>query len=361
MAYKDLMLIFLKLGLTSFGGPVAHIAMMQNEFVEKRKWLTDQEFLDLVGASQLIPGPNSTEIAMHIGFKKAGYLGLCLAGLSFILPAFFVVWALAMIYQRYGHVDHLEMIFKAIVPVICAIILIASLKLSQTTLKKIKDYILLLAAIGLLMWSKNEVLTLFVVGFLSLLINQGSQYFKNKNFMLSSTVFLIPDLDKLFFYFLKIGSILFGSGYVLVSFLQNDLVYKYQWITEKQLIDAVAIGQMTPGPVFTTATFIGYITSGSYGAVVATIGIFLPAFIFVALTAKYIQKIRQWDWLAQFLDGLNIASFCFIAFTAVNLMRIHFDSQLSAITFAVSFFLMWSYRINSAWLILAAGLFGLLV
>ncbi len=361
MTYKDLVLIFLKLGLTSFGGPVAHIAIMQNEFVEKRKWLTDQEFLDLVGASQLIPGPNSTEIAMHIGFKKAGYLGLCLAGLSFILPAFFVVWALAAVYQTYGQVLYIEAIFKAIVPVICAIILIASLKLSQTTLKKFRDYILLLAAIGLLVWSKNEVLTLFVVGFLSLIINQSADHIKNKNFMLSPVAFIIPDLDKLFFYFLKIGSILFGSGYVLISFLQNDLVYKYQWITEKELIDAIAIGQMTPGPVFTTATFIGYITSGSYGAAVATIGIFLPAFIFVALTAKYIQKIRQWNWFSAFLDGLNIASFCLIAFTAVNLIRTHFDSRLGVVTFAISFFLMRSYQINSVWLILAAGLFGLLV
>lgn len=361
MTYKDIVLIFLKLGLTSFGGPAAHIAMMQSEFVEKRKWLTDQEFLDLVGASQLIPGPNSTEIAMHIGFKKAGYRGLCIAGFSFILPAFFLVWALAMIYLTYGHIHYLEAIFKSIVPVVCAVILIASLKLSQTTLKKFKDYILLLAAIGLLMWFKNEVLTLFAVGFLSLVIYLGSRYFENRNIVLSPVVFLIPDLDKLFIYFLKIGSILFGSGYVLVSFLQNDLVYKYQWITEKQLMDAIAIGQMTPGPVFTTATFIGYITSGSYGAVVATIGIFLPAFIFVALTAKYVQKIRQWKWLGSILDGLNIASFCFIAFTAVNLMRIHFDSRLSAITFAVSFLLMWSYQVNSAWLILAAGIFGLFV
>ena len=358
MAYKDLIFIFLKLGLTSFGGPAAHIAMLQNEFVEKRKWLTNQEFLDLVGASQLIPGPNSTEIAMHIGYKKAGYLGLCFAGLSFILPAFFVVWALAMIYQQYGHVNHLEMTFKAIVPVICAIILMASLKLSQTTLKKFRDYILLLVAIGMLIWTKNEVLTLFSIGFLGLLIHQS---FKSRNLLSSLSVFLVPDLDKLFLYFLKIGSILFGSGYVLVSFLQNDLVYKYQWITEKQLVDSIAIGQMTPGPVFTTATFIGYIMSGSYGAVAATMGIFLPAFIFVALTAKHIQKIRQWNWLGAFLDGLNIASFCLIAFTAVNLIRTHFDSRLSVITFIISFFLMWSYHINSAWLILAAGFFGLLI
>lgn len=358
MAYKDLVLIFLKLGLTSFGGPAAHISIMQDEFVEKRKWLTNQEFLDLVGASQLIPGPNSTEIAMHIGYKKAGYLGLCIAGLSFILPAFFVVWTLAIIYQRYGQVDHLKMIFKAIVPVICAVILIASLKLSQTTLKKFRDYILLLTAIGILIWTKNEVLTLFVTGLLSLLVYCNIRL---KNIMLSAPIFLIPDLDKIFFYFLKIGSILFGSGYVLISFLQNDLVYKYQWISEKQLIDAIAIGQMTPGPLFTTATFIGYIMSGSYGAVAATMGIFLPAFIFVALTAKHIQKIRQWNWFGAFLDGLNIASFCLIAFTAVNLIRTHFDSRLSVITFVVSFFLMWSYHINSALLILAAGLLGLFI
>ncbi len=357
MAYKDLVFIFLKLGLTSFGGPAVHISMMQDELVEKRKWLSHQEFLDLVGASQLIPGPNSTEIAMHIGYKKAGYLGLCIAGLSFILPAFFVVWSVAMIYQQYGQVSQIEIIFKTIVPVICAVILIASLKLAQTALKNTKDYILLLTAVGLLMWTKNEVLTLFSIGCLSWLIHQS---FKTKNSLFGVSFFLVPDLDKLFLYFLKIGSILFGSGYVLISFLQNDLVYKYQWITEKQLIDAITIGQMTPGPVFTTATFIGYIASGSYGAIVATIGIFLPAFVFVALTAKYIQKIRQLNWLSAFLDGLNIASFCFIAFTAVNLMRTHFDSRLSVITFVISFFLMWIYHINSALLILAAGLFGLL-
>jgi len=319
---REVALLFLKLGTTSFGGPAAHTAMMHLEIVERRKWLNDQEFLDLIGATNLIPGPNSTEMAIHIGFLQAGWPGLIAAGFCFVAPATLIVLALAWTYMRFGSAPQAQWLLYGIKPVVIAIIGQAIWNLGKKAAKN-----LLLAVSGLLIlvlyffFHINEIGLLFAGGLMIMVLAniRTMNGWGLKTLLLPpliefnslpiSALAAIPyNLPLLFLTFLKIGAILYGSGYVLIAFLRADFVTRLGWLTDRQLIDAIAVGQITPGPLFTSATFIGYILGGVPGALLATFGIFLPSFVFVAISNPLIPKMRSPVWVGSFLDGINIAS-----------------------------------------------------
>ena len=301
--------LFLRLGLTAFGGPAAHIAMMHDEVVKRRKWLSDQAFLDLIGATNLIPGPNSTEMAIHIGFMRAGWRGLMLAGICFIAPAMLIVLALAWVYVEYGSLPQAQWLLYGVKPVVIAIVAQALWVLGR---KAVKGWLTAAAGIAALtgyFFGLNEVALLFGIGIAVMLvanIQRMPGWLPAAAAWPMASVSLGGDawgnvpysLVRLFLVFLKIGSILYGSGYVLLSFLHADFVARYGWLTDQQLIDAVAIGQVTPGPVFTTATFIGYLMGGYPGAIAATVAIFLPSFVFVALSNPFIPRMRRSAWFS---------------------------------------------------------------
>lgn len=277
---------FLKLGFTSFGGPAAHLGMFREEFVRRRKWLTDEAFLDLLGATNLIPGPNSTEMAIHLGFLRAGWMGLIAGGLAFTLPAMMIVLVLAQLYVEYGSTPQANWLLYGVKPVMIAIILQALWELGQKAIKDVLTMIVGIASIVLYFLGVNEVLLLFTGGLVVMLIQNWPRLRELPRPNLPVTLPLLSglwaasvsfSLYTLFLTFLKIGAILYGSGYVLVAFLRADFVERLGWLTEQQLIDAIAIGQLTPGPLFTSATFIGYLLGGVPAALVATLGIFLPS------------------------------------------------------------------------------------
>lgn len=349
--------------------------MMDEELVRRRKWLSRENFLDLISAANLIPGPNSTEVAIHIGYKMGGWLGLFVAGISFIVPAFLIVWAIAWFYVHFGSLPTLQAIFFGIKPVILAVIGQAIWSLSRTAIKDKILAILGVASLVLSLLGYSEILILFLVALVNLIFRQKNLQFKGKSLGFAIPIILffkwekalaqvsdalkVP-IESIFMFFAKVGAVLFGSGYVLIAFLQNDLVNRYHWITEQQLLDAVAVGQFTPGPVFTTATFIGYLISGNLGAISATIGIFLPAFFFVAVTAPFLSRLRQSQWASPLLDGLNVASLSLMVGSTLLLAKSTAFSLYGFITFVVSLILLIHFKFNSAWLVLAGGVFGVL-
>ena len=302
--------LFFKLGLTAFGGPAAHIAMMEDEVVEKRKWMTREHFLDLVGATQLIPGPNSTEMALHCGMHRAGILGLIVSGVAFILPAFGLTLGLAWLYQKSGSIPAFEPLLYGIKPAMIIVIALALHKLSKKAVNSslklgIAALVLLALYLGV-----SEIIALVGGGVLGIL----STFLAAPKKKLFST-----SLGLLFFQCLKIGSILYGSGYVLIAYVDDIFVRELGWLTPQLLLDAIAIGQLTPGPVLTTATVIGYFIAGFKGAIVATLGIFLPSFIFVLLLFPLIPKLRKSALMSGFLDGVNASAIALMAFVTVSL------------------------------------------
>jgi chromate transporter len=360
--------LFLRLGFTAFGGPAAHIAIMHDEVVVHRKWLTDEQFLDLLGATNLIPGPNSTEMAIHLGYMRAGLPGLLLAGFCFIAPATLIVLTLAWLYVRFGTTPQFEWLMYGIKPVVIAIIAQALWSLGSKALKN-----LLLALMGggvlvLYFLGVNEIALLFMGGLVFMLIS-NYQRLRNLNaavlFPLSglmlSQVSVPFSLPVLFLTFLKIGSVLYGSGYVLLAFLRADFVIRLGWLTDQQLIDAIAIGQVTPGPLFTAATFIGYILGGKSGALLATLGIFLPSFIFVAISNPLIPRIRNSDWMSSLLDGVNASSLGLMAAVTFQLAAPSLTDFYTAIIAFISLFLLLRYKINSTWLIAGGALAGFII
>ena len=364
--------LFLKLGITAFGGPAAHIAMMHDETVRRRKWLSEQEFLDLVGATNLIPGPNSTEMAIHLGYLRAGWLGLIVGGLSFILPAMFMVMGLAWAYVQYGTTPQVEWLLCGVKPVVIAIIIQALWNLGQKAIKS-----RMLAAVGVMVliayfFGVNEIFLLFAGGLLTMMVTnwqrlrkQPMSFFLIPPFLVQKVLSLFPlasvpfSLPLLFFTFLKIGAVLYGSGYVLLAFLRADFVVRLGWLTDKQMIDAVAIGQVTPGPVFTAATFIGFILGGVPGALLATLGIFLPGFIFVAMVNPLIPQIRNSPWANSLLDGVNVASLGLMAAVTWQLGKSSLIDLLTVLVATISFVLIVRFKINSTWLILGGAIVGL--
>ncbi len=363
----ELATLFLKLGTIAFGGPAAHIAMMRQEVVEKRKWLSDEEFLDLNSAANLIPGPNSTELAIHIGYLRAGWPGLLVAGVCFILPAMLIVLGFAWVYVKYGQLPQIGWLLYGVKPVIIAIVLQALWQLSKAAVKNVWLAVLGTAVLVLSFLGVNELLLLFAGGLVAAAAHIVRRRQLTTNALglpllllqASPTVPTGVSLTAIFLFFLKIGSVLFGSGYVLLAFLRADLVERYGWLTNQQLLDAVAVGQVTPGPVFTTATFIGYVLAGVPGAIAGTVGIFLPAFVFVGLSGWLVPKIRRSPTLSGFLDGLNVASLGLMAYVTFELGKSALPDLATIVLFAISGLLLISIRLNSLWLVLLGLLVGL--
>ena len=360
--------LFLKLGFTAFGGPAAHIALMHEEVVRRRKWLSEQEFLDLVGAVNIIPGPNSTEMAIHVGLRRAGWPGLIAAGLGFVGPAVAIVLALAWAYVRYGSTPQAEWLLYGIKPVVIAVIAHALWSLGRKALKTLPLALLGVAVIVLYVLGVNEIALLFGAGILFMVLKNagGLPPLRQQLGLLvpgaaaSVALVAVPfSLPLLFLTFLKIGAVLYGSGYVLLAFLRADLVVRYAWLTDQQLLDAIAIGQITPGPLFTSATFIGYVLAGVPGALLATLGIFLPSFIFVALSSPLIPRIRSSAWAGAFLDGVNAAALGLMAAVTWQLGRASLVDPLTIVVALAAFGLLLRFKINSTWLILAGALIGL--
>lgn len=362
--------LFLRLGFTAFGGPAAHIAMMHDEVVVRRRWMDEQHFLDLIGATNLIPGPNSTEMAIHVGFERGGWRGLILAGAAFIIPATLIVGVLAWAYVRYGATPAGEALLYGIKPVIIAVVAQALWKLGRTALRG-----WLLAAVGVVIFALylagvNE-LALLAAGGLVLLAARGVRpggglallaplAAPGAALWLQLQAVNEVTLGRLFLIFAKVGAVLYGSGYVLLAFLHGDLVQRLGWLSEQQLLDAVAIGQFTPGPVFTTATFVGYVLAGVPGAVVATIGIFLPSFIFVAGINRIVPAIRGSRYAGAVLDGVNAAALGLMAGVTVQLASTALVDVVTVVLAVVAAVLLFRYRVNSAWLVLGGAVVGLL-
>jgi chromate transporter len=361
--------LFLKLGVIGFGGPAAHIAMMRDETVNRRKWLSDEEFLDLVGAVNLIPGPNSTEMAIHIGFLRAGWLGLITGGVCFIVPAMLSVLALAWAYVQFGSMPQATWLLYGVKPVVIAIIVQALWGLGRKAVKGPLTAAVTVAIVALYFAGINEIALLFAGG-LAVMVVINFQKLRGRVWGIFPVPIIgigvlsqasIPfSMSSLFLIFLKIGSVLYGSGYVLLAFLRADFVVRYGWLTDRQLLDAIAIGQVTPGPVFTTATFIGYVLGGVAGAMLATLGIFLPSFIFVAISNPLIPKIRKSPWAGALLDGVNVASLGLMAAVSWQLGRASLTDPFTILIAIVSFALLIRFKVNSTWLIAGGALAGLL-
>lgn len=362
--------IFTRLGITAFGGPAAHIAMMHDEVVKRRKWLTEQHFLDMLGATNLIPGPNSTEMAIHTGYMRAGFGGLIAAGVCFIAPAFLIVLAFAWIYVEFGTTPAANGLLYGVKPVVMAVIIQALWGLGKKALKGPLTVIAGVAVLALYFININ-ILLLLIGGGLVVMLGQNWQRLRGKTlagFLPPLLGLTLPamsgepfSLSWLFLVFLKIGAVLYGSGYVLLAFLQADLVTRLGWLTEQQLLDAVAVGQVTPGPVFTTATFIGYILGGVPGAIVATVGIFLPSFIFVAISNPLISRLRNSPWTGGLLDGVNAASLGLMAGVTWQLGLASLVDSLTIGLALISALLLLHFKVNSTWLIVGGAIAGLLV
>lgn len=367
---------FLKLGLIAFGGPAAHIAMMDDEVVRKRGWVKREQFLDLLGAANLIPGPSSTELAIYLGLVRAGWRGLILGGVCFILPALLIVLALAMAYVHLGTLPQVGWLLYGVKPVIIAIVLQALWNLGRTAVKGTLTAAVGAAVIGLSFLGVSLVLLLFASGaFVMAARSFRGDPSRLAGAAMAGPILLGPSVASaavatggpaapvslwlLTGVFLKVGAILFGSGYVLLAFLRADLVQHLGWLTDQQLIDAIAVGQVTPGPVFTTATFIGYVVAGLPGALLATLGIFLPSFLLVAASYPLIPKLRGSRWTAGFLDGVNVASLGLMATVTWYLGRAALVDAVTAAIGLAAAVLVFHRRINSAWLVLGGAGVGL--
>ena len=366
----EVVLLFLKLGLTAFGGPAAHIAIMHDEVVKRRRWLDERGFLDLLGVTNLIPGPNSTEMAIHIGYLRAGYPGLILGGICFMLPAVLITMALAWVYVRYGAMPEAGWLLYGVKPVIIVIILQALLGLGKKAVKGPLTAIIGLLVIAGGFFDINQLVLLLAGGLIVMAI-ENRQGLKGKGLYAllipvvpvsgagASVASAIPFSSTiLFLKFLKIGSVIYGSGYVLLAFLHEDFVAGLGWLTDKQLIDAVAIGQITPGPVFTTATFIGYILGGVPGSVLATIGIFLPSFIIVAIISHFVPRLRKSPWAAGLLDGVNVASLGLMATVTLYLGKATFVDHVTVIIAIIAAVLLLRFRLNTTWIIFGGAAVG---
>lgn len=362
--------LFLRLGVTAFGGPAAHIALIEEACVRRRGWLTREQFLDVLGASNLIPGPTSTELAMHVGYRRAGWAGLVVAGLCFIVPAAVVVGVLAAVYVRAGSLPAFEGVLGAVKPVALVVVLQALVGLARGALGSWRPVVVAALAVAGVLAGVPEVVVLLGSGLILLAGSRGVVAGVTGLALLVPAVagaagpvaLPLPELHlpELFGYFVKAGSVIFGSGYVLIAVLRTDLVEGLRWLTEAQLLDAIAVGQVTPGPVFTAATFIGYLLAGTSGAVVATVGIFLPAFLCTAASVVLLHRVRESTAARRFLQGVNAAAVALIALAALALGRAALvDTPTIAIAVVTSGALALT-RVNSSWLLAAAAAFGLL-
>ncbi|MCG3195457.1 MAG: Chromate transport protein [Thermoanaerobaculia bacterium] len=367
---RELALLFLKLGTTAFGGPAAHIALMQDEVVRRRAWLTDAEYLDLISAANLIPGPNSTEVAIHIGWKRARWKGLFVAGSAFILPAVLITMGLASVYVRFGTLPQAGWLLYGVKPVILAVVVHALLGLVPKAAPSWGLRGLGVAAIAANALGTHELLVLFGAGFLLALFRGVSNGGRAGVFGPLALLFPIAgtasgasaaSASGIFWVFCKTGAVLYGSGYVLFAFLKADLVTRLGWMTEAQLIDAIAAGHMTPGPLSSSATFIGYLLAGPWGAAAATAGIFLPAFFFVAISGPLVPRLRASPLAGAFLDGVNVASMALMAVVTAQLARAAILDLPTAVLGVASAAILLRFRPNATWLILGGAVAGAIV
>jgi chromate transporter len=380
---RELAALFLKLGTISFGGPAAHIAMMEAEVVRKRQWVTQQQFLDMLGAANLIPGPTSTEMAINMGFVRAGWPGLCVAGASFILPAAVITGVFAWAYVRFGTMTQAVSVLAGIKAAVIAVIGIAIFRLGKTAVRGVGLAVLGAVALAAFFLGVNPLVILFGGGLLGMVVRRVVSLRAAGTLFLAplvprrvswsalgiaaatsaavAPVVARPSIGRIALFFLKLGAVLYGGGYVLLAFLEQGLVQQHAWLTHQQLLDAVAIGQFTPGPVFSTATFIGYILGGVPGAAVATVGIFLPSFFFVGLLAPVLFRLRKSAWMAAFLDSVNV---CAVALMAGVTFRLGADALRGwpawVIALAALGVLLWR-KVNPAWVVFGGGLAGFLL
>lgn len=370
----ELAKVFFKLGVIGFGGPAAHIAMMEEETVKRRKWLTHEQFLDLLGATNLIPGPNSTEMAIHVGYVKAGWRGLAVAGSCFIFPAVAITLFFAYLYVHFGTVPQLAAFMFGIRAAIIAVILAAVYRLSRPLLKKRHLIVIGLSVAVCNVFHLDEIVLLFGAGLVNIVWEQRKRIWQrafslfNVNVLSVFAMFFSPltkevnaasaSLVTLGLFFLKVGAILYGSGYVLVAFLQGGLVESYHWLTQQQLLDAIAIGQFTPGPILSTATFIGYVLLGLPGAAVATIGVFLPSFIFVMLSSPLIPKLRGSPLARSFLDGVNAGALGLMLAVCFSLGFTSLTSVAGGLIFGLAIIVLVVWNLNAAWIILGSACLG---
>jgi chromate transporter len=380
---SELAALFLRLGIISFGGPAAHIALLEREVVRKRQWVTRQQFLDMLGAANLIPGPTSTEMAINVAFVRAGWPGLCVAGASFILPAALITGAFAWAYVRFGSLPQAGSVLAGIKPAVLAVIAIAIWRLGRTAVKDAGLGLLAALSLAAFLFGLNPILILFGGGLLGMLAKHASSLgvglliaiprkgwfppslrfaaYAASGSIATGALALRPSIGQIGFFFLKVGAVLYGGGYVLLAFLEQGLVQQHAWLTRQQLLDAVAIGQFTPGPVLSTATFIGYILGGVAGAVVATIGIFLPSFFYVGLLAPVLFRLRQSVWIAAFLDSVNV---CAVALMVGVTGRLGIDALRGWpgwLIAVVSLAILWRWKISPAWIVLGGGVVGSLL
>lgn len=372
---RELALLYVRLGTTAFGGPAAHIAMMEEEVVRRRAWLTHEQFLDLFGVVNLIPGPSSTQMAIQIGYRVAGWPGLLVGGICFIFPAALLTLVLAWLYVKYGTLPQAAAVLYGVKAVMVAVVLQAIWNLGRTAVKT--KLLALIAALAVLAnaFGLNVLLVLFGAG---IIVVAGKKAARLKSLRSQALALLIPPtplaastgalgataapfgLLSLFLFFLKVGAVLFGSGYVLLAFLRTDLVVRLHWLTDKQLLDAIAVGQLTPGPVFTTATFIGYLLGNVRGAVVATVGIFLPSFLFIAIIGPLVPRLRKSAVFGAFLDGVNVGALALMVVVTWHLGRAAIVDVATATLALLSLIALIRFKMNTTWLILAGAIVGLL-
>jgi len=385
--------LFLKLGAISFGGPAAAIALMEDEVVRKRQWITRQQFLDMLGLTNLIPGPNSTEMAINVGFARAGWAGLAVAGASFIVPAALITAAVAWAYVRFGTLPLAESLLAGVKPAVIAVIAVGVWRLGKTAVRDV--WLGILGAVAMLAFLlKLSPLAILAGGGV---IGMGSQrirklcrtqspdattlsaglIFLKKSFLLPTLLagvlpgaaiaaVAVPGmkrvpLARLGWFFLKVGAVLYGGGYVLFAFVEQGLVRDHHWLTQRQVLDAIAIGQFTPGPVLSTATFIGYLLGGGWGAVVATVAIFLPSFLYVAALGPILPRLRRSSWMAAFLDSVNVCAVALMAGVTVRLAADALRGWLMWVIALVALAVLWKWKLNPAWVVLGGGLAGLVV
>lgn len=372
--------IFVRLGFTAFGGPAAHLAMMEEEFVRRRKWLDHLEFVDLIGAANLVPGPSSTEVAIMIGHRRSGIAGMIVSGACFIIPAALIVTVIAWLYVTYNHLAGLQNALYGVKPVVVAIVAQAIALLVAKVVRTWPTRIAFSVTLALTLLKVNQLLLLFGAGlaFGSSALKRHHSWRELRPLILllcavaalsavplgwefSSPGNLPANPTTIFLYFIKLGSVLYGGGYVMLSFLQADLVQHWKWLTKAQLFDAVAVGQFTPGPVFTTATFIGYLLAGWQGAIAGTVGIFLPAFVFVLISGKLLKSLRSSELTSRFMDGINAAALGLMAAVLIDMARGALIDVSTAAIAALSLFLLLKYKLNSALLILFGAGIGIAI
>jgi chromate transporter len=371
-------LLFLKMSVISFGGPAAHIALMEEEVVNRRQWLSRQHFLDLVGATNLIPGPNATEMAIHVGFIRAGWPGLILAGVCFVVPAALITLGFGWAYVRYGALPEVAPFLYGIKPAILAIIILAMYRLGKTAVKSWPVLLIGLVVLAASLLGLNEILALFGGGILGMFwlrwmgarkanppqlsamlypFGLGFSFLAARGLQIAAEI----SLWKLGLFFLKVGAMLYGSGYVLIAFLQGGLVHDYGWLTQQQLLDAIAVGQFTPGPLLSTATFIGYLLRGVPGATLATVAVFFPSFVFTALLNPVVPRLRRSPWTSAFLDAVNISSLALMASVSYKLAGAVLVAWPAWLILLAAVLISLRWKPNPTWLVVGGAAIGWLL